>query len=310
MERPYTTPEGIRTYLTSIEGLHDLRAHRRAAGERRERMPAYCILGRYALTEDGRFGLLTGPCAKPTIEPNAVVTFEEYERSGRRMHGDAWQMSYRTPAPLAPYDGLCPECGRGWTYSEISDVVEERAKTTVLLDGFVGSTYEDVEEAFARSAHGHGTMLEPTPVRLPGRVVRAGECATFLFLQHLHVECHAAESERQRLWWAEDTLERAGYPDVEPSPFMRTEGRLACAWFRCLTPRGAILFGRTASGYGIEWAETGMELPDLFVRPVGRIAGHVVWSEPPVERGPFHIHPKDETYLVDYLARLREALGL
>src|SRR5688572_25763496 len=113
---PYATPEGIRTYLVSIEGLHALREDRRLAAARFERLPAYCIMGRYLLTEDGRFGELIGISAGAMKDMVGVVLLDEYDRRGRRIYGERWNLAYKTPAPLAPYDRLCPVCDGGWTY--------------------------------------------------------------------------------------------------------------------------------------------------------------------------------------------------
>jgi hypothetical protein len=272
---PYATPEGIRTYLVSMERLHVLREERRSAAARFELMPAYCILGRYLLTEDGRFGELVGVSAGALKDSPDVVTLEEYDRRGRRIYGEKWCVAYRTPAPLAPHDGLCPECGRGWTYAEIGDVVEDRHVYDVLL------------------AQREGWVL-----------TERRRCVL-----RLHVRCHEAVSARDALWWAEDAIERAGFLDASAEPCAALKDGFG-RWFRLTTGAGTIRFGPRGRGYGIDWQETGRELMGVFCRIEHTSICGPVWNEPPVPHGPFHVDPKDETYLILYLDRLRQSLGL
>lgn len=271
MDRPYATPEGVRAYLTSLAGLHALREDRRAAGARFERMPEFCVIGAYVLTGDGRFGELIGVSARSVKDLADVVPLEEFDQRGRRIHGEGWRMTYRTPAPLAPYEGLCPECGRGWTYFERSDVVEAREVRTVLFE----------EEA-----------------------------ADVLVIRNLHTRCHAAENARDALWRAEDAFDRAGFRDAAPEPMPIAPSDGFGAWFRLETARGGIRFGRRGPGYGLEWHETGQDLTGTFCRIENLSPLGPIWNEPPVPHGPFHVDPKDESYLILYLRRLRETLGL
>lgn len=270
MDRPYATPEGVRTYLASLQGLHALREDRRAAAERFERLPAFCILGQYVLTEDGRFGELTGSCVRSVKDLADVVPLEEFDRRGRRICGERWNVSYRTPAPLAPYDRLCPECGNGWTYHERADSVDVHDRLTVLVDG-------DAVEA--------------------------------VFICSMHMRCREAVMARDASWWAEDALDRAGFTDAPPEPCPALSGGFG-PWFRLTTEAGIIRFGRRGPGFAIDWSETGKDLMGAFCRIEHMSVCGPVWNEPPVPHGPFHVDPKDESYLIRYLDRLRQAMGL
>lgn len=258
MDRPYAEPEGIAAMAATLEGMHGLREARRKAGERRERMPAACVLGRYLLTEDGRFGALTGAALEAARALTPVAPIEGVERA-LRASPEPTALTYRVPAPLAPHDRACESCGRGWTLDDC----------------------HDVEEDFV------------TDAALP-----------------YHPACLRARRRGDLLWWAEDVLSRAGFPEtalaVQPGPIADD----AFAWIRIETTAGGIRFGRLIAGFGIDWSETGRDLRGRFGRRVGSIAGHDVWTEPPVEQGPFHVRPLNEPYLVRYLDRLREALGL
>ena len=272
---PYATPDGIRTYLASLEGLHLLREDRRLAAARFERLPAYCVLGSYLLTEDGRFGELTGVSARPTRDVPDVVTFEEFDRRGRRAYGEKWRVSYRTPAPLAPYDRLCPECGNGWTFRQHADVVEIHDARTVLL------------------AEDDGRILTDRVAR----VIR------------MHVACHETLSAHDAARWSDDILVRSGFGDADQEPcepLDRGYGR----WFRFATAAGTVRFGPRGPGFAIDWSETGKDLAGTFCRIEYMTLLGPVWNDPLVPHGPFHVDPKDETYLVLYLERLRLALGL
>jgi len=266
---PYATPDGIRAYLVSIEGLHRLREERRAASARFERLPPYCVQGRYVLTEDGRFGELTGVSAGAMKDLPDVLPLDEFDRRGRRVHGERWNLSYRTPASLAPPDRLCPECGNGWTYYGRSDVVEERERLTSLSDD--------------------GAAVETRLV------------------VYRHARCHAAAMARDALWLAEDALERAGFPDAEPEPCPAAPRGFG-AWHRVRTASGPFRFGPRGPGFGIDWIETGRDLIGTFCRIEGMTLFGPLWNEPPVDHGPFHVDPKDEAYLILYLRRLRLAL--
>ena len=129
-------------------------------------------------------------------------------------------------------------------------------------------------------------------------------------LVHRHRDCHAADEARDALWWAEGILDRAGFPfEAAPSPCLTPEKAFA-PWFRLSTSVGAIRFGRRGPGYGIDWSETGKALEGIFCRIEGRNALAEIWNEPPVPNGPFHVDPKNESYLIRYLDRLRLALSL
>jgi hypothetical protein len=277
MDRPYATPEGVRTYLTSLMGLHALRDARRDAYARRELLTGFCVLGVYVLTEDGGFGELTGVSKEPIGGLPDVVTFEEFNRFGRRHHGARWTgLSYRKPAPLAPIDDICPVCGNGWTFSQRADVVSVAETCTYMTEEHQGWFLHE------RTSH----------------------------MIHRHAACHAADEARDALWWAEDILDRAGFPfDAEPKPCPVPEKAYA-PWFRLETPVGAIRFGRRGRGYAIDWSETGRDLMGRFCRIEARSVLADVWNEPPVPHGPHFVDPKDEAYLLLYLDRLRQALGL
>lgn len=257
--RPYATPEGVRTYLDSLEGLHALREERRAAAARRELMPALCALGRYVLAEDGRFGALTGVARETALRAPDVIASAALDAAGRATYGPAWSFTYRLPGALAPYDAVCEGCGRGWTLEGCDDVEEDRVAQGVLP---------------------------------------------------YHAACLVGRRRGDGLWWAEDVIERAGYPHVEPFPQPGPLGTFAFGWFRVETPAGGIRFGPQPPGFGIEWVETGRDLSGRFCRVEGPSPFGPVWNEPPVDHGPFHVRPKDESWLVAYLARLRQALGL
>ena len=272
--RPYATPEGVRAYLASLAGLHALREDRRQAAARFERMPAYCVLGRHVLTEDGRFGELLGSAIPRGLDD--VVRLDELERRGRSTYGAAWRLTYRTPGALAPADGLCPECGHGWTFQQRSDVVDVHETRIALVA-------EDDEDVLTE-------RLE--------RVVS------------LHVSCHGAVRARDALWDAEQAVMRAGFPDdADPVPCAAPEDGFG-PWFRLPTPRGDIRFGPRGRGYGIEWSDTGIDLADRFCRVENMTPFGPIWNEPPVPHGPFHVDPKDDAWFHLYLGRLRLALGL
>lgn len=272
--RPYATPEGVRTYLVSLDGLHALREDRRQAAARFERMPAYCVLGCHVLTEDGRFGDLTGHALMRGLED--VVALEDLDARGRKIYGEAWRLSYRTPGALAPAEGLCPECGRGWTFAQRSDAVEVHDLRTVLLG-----------------------MREDVPVT--GRVAR---------VVSLHAACLEAMRARDDLWDAERAVIGAGFPDdADPVPCAAPPDGFG-PWFRLETPFGAIRFGPRGRGYGIDWTETLIDLSGRFCRIENLSPFGPIWNEPPVPHGPFHVDPKDEAWFHRYLGRLRMALGL
>lgn len=304
MDRPYDAPEGIRTYLDSLEGLHRLREERRLAGERREFQRGYVALGRFVLTEDGRFGQLVGAAAELGERVPSVLESGAFLRKGREAFGEAWQLTYRTPVALPPPGRTCPECGRGWSTRDAHEATEVHEIRKAWLDEYAGMTYADVQDAFwGERLHAQWDLLEPVPRLYGGAVIAEGAVATFHVTTWFHPECRARQAERDARWWAEEILERAGRPDAAPEVQEVGPRRLDGMYgFRFGTPAGPVRFGRKPPGFFIDWKETGKALPDLFRDP------H--WLEPPKERGPFHVRPGDERYLVAYLERLLAALGL
>ena len=122
----YDTEAGIRTYLTDLDGAHRLFKARHEAGyDRRERLHEFLVLGRYRLDTCGN-------CMFTTFEFNYRV--------------DASFLSDGFP-PVAPWADVmkipklsctstfdypptsqhnCPECGEGWTISNLYDSVHIR----------------------------------------------------------------------------------------------------------------------------------------------------------------------------------------
>ncbi|HJV32560.1 MAG TPA: hypothetical protein VJ694_00890 [Patescibacteria group bacterium] len=303
MDRPYDSLEGIRTYVSTLKGLHALREDRRQAAARYEFQSGYVALGRYVLTEDGRFGELTGVAAELGESSPDAVPFARFEGDGKRAFGAAWRMSYRTPASLAPPRLSCPECGRGWDLRDAHRCAEIRDVRQVWLDEFVGMTFADLQDAFrAERMNARWDLLSPVPRLRGGDVVEEGDEATFLVTAWMHPDCRVKRCRRDALWWAEDFLARAGLPDADPEPYdpqvRYLEGTF---WFRLETPHGPVRFGSKPPGFVIDWKETGKALPDLFRDP------H--WLEPPKEHGPFHVRPSDEKYLLRHFVKLRAALG-
>lgn len=304
MDRPYDSPEGIRPYLESLEGLHALREDRRAAGERKEFQRGYVVLGRYVLTPDGRFGLVVGSAAELADETSRrTLGLEAFEEIGRRVFGSAWRFAYRTPAPLAPHDRSCPECGKRWSVEDADACVEIHDIRRAWLDEHVGATYDELQVLFwTRRLHAQWDLIDPVPRFRGGDAIREGASATFHVTTWLHPECRVRQAVRDARWWAEEFLACAGLPHAEPEPHVPSAPCLdGTYWFRVATAAGPIRFGRKPPGFVIDWKETGRALPDLFKDPF--------WLEPPKEHGPYHVRPSNETYLLRHFLALRHALG-
>jgi hypothetical protein len=190
-----------------------------------------------------------------------VVPLADLEMAGKGCHGDDWRLTYRLPASIAPIDEVCPECGHDWNLENCHDAV----LVHVAL------------QAPKRGA---------TPVYMP-----------FTF----HAACHRRRVEAESLRWAVDFLDVVGLNQVEPEMVEGMIGGDPTPWFRINTPVGPIHFGRMPVGFGIEWRETGKDLPKLFQG--AHRQGH------PIEHGPMHVLPPDETFLCNHFQRLREALG-
>jgi hypothetical protein len=303
MDRPYDTPEGIRRFLGSLEGLHALREERRQAGVRKEFQRGFVARGRFFLTEDGRFGELTGRAAEIGEALPEIVALAEIEGIGRRAFGAAWRFSYRTPCVLAPPDRTCPECGSGWTVHDAHRCVDVHDIRRAWLDEHVGATYDELQGLFwAKRLHAQWDLLDPAPRIRGSTAIEVGAVATFHVTTWLHPECRARQAARDARWWAEDFLERAGLPGAEPElhdPGL--PGLEGTYWFRVATAAGPVRFGRKPPGFVIDWKETGRALPDLYKDPF--------WLEPPKEHGPYHVRPSDETYLLRHFLTLRDALG-
>lgn len=260
--RPYAIPEGIRDYLDSLEGLHRLVREREEAGLRSELMPSFCVLGRYLLLPRGGVGELTG-IASRVNSASPVLTLGEFEELGRTRNREAWHVTYRMPARMAHADAYCQECGQGWTIEDCHDAVVFHETRTQLIEDTIGQM--------------------------------------FLFEMTCHEECHRRRVGRDAYWWAEDFLERAGMPDAE---IEMVAGRIRddpTPGFRLTTTAGAIRFGRRGVGFGLEWKETGIALPNLFDGE--HRLGHKI------EHGDFYILPPDEIFLYRHFQSLREALG-
>jgi hypothetical protein len=224
-ERAYALQEGIRPYLDSLKGLHRLVQERKEAGQRFERMPVFCVLGRYLLLPDGDFGELTGVAS--TVNPAGVVLpLEEFETLGRRRNDKAWQLTYRLPARLAPEDAFCPECDRGWSIEDCHDAIRFHETRTELVEDMVGRMFQ--------------------------------------FEMVCHEQCHRRRVGRDEYWWAEDFLERVGLPDAELQMVTGRIRDDPTPGFRLMTTAGPIRFGRRGVGFGLEWKETGIALLNLF----------------------------------------------
>jgi hypothetical protein len=148
-EPAYDTLEGIKSYLTDLNGLERLRSDRHKAWyERKERLHEFIIMGQWHADSCGNFG-------KCSFELNYTKTPKDWtfpqdglpvirrESLWSVLGDETWSISTGMRAELPPSHILCPECGKGWTLGNAHDAVQRRE--SIIVDLIPGQTIAERE---------------------------------------------------------------------------------------------------------------------------------------------------------------------
>lgn len=129
MTPAYDTAEGIAGYLTSLEGLCELRRERSQAGhERKERLNEFLVLGRWWFDTCGNMRFLfEGSPFSLRLQYDPVMTLEQ---AHDRFSNWRWSAS---GAVLPDVNSVCACCGDGWNLRNAHDVVEVRGEISQLF---------------------------------------------------------------------------------------------------------------------------------------------------------------------------------
>lgn len=155
MERPYDTVDGIRSYLTDLEGLNRLIGDRHKAGYvRKERLQDWVVLGHWHTDSCGNFGDCTfqDDRHKPmeVSLPDVVPREDVYKLY--RVHSMTTDGMRCCVPPVRVH---CGECGERWTVKNAHDAVFSSGTAPADLAAFVGRTYKDLQDHLKSKTDAH-----------------------------------------------------------------------------------------------------------------------------------------------------------
>ena len=129
----YDTEEGIRSLLTSLEGLHELKRVRQAAGYKdKERLDEFLILGTFYTDGCGNFGR-----SEVSLDDKVLgrKDFPDVVSSHRLFALKQMRVSTGYGPCLPPDHAECDQCGRAWTLDDVEDCIG--GETTKNREGMV-----------------------------------------------------------------------------------------------------------------------------------------------------------------------------
>lgn len=171
MPADYDTLEGIKAYLTDLDGLHRLRTDRAKAGyDRKERLHEFIILGHWWADTCGNFG-------KCTFELNYTKTPKDWtfpeeglpvirkESLWSVLGDEKWTVGSGMSSELPQSHLLCEGCGKGWTLVNAHDAVPRRE--SIIVDLVPGQTIAERELAWKDKTDGVYSFGTEPGVRNP-----------------------------------------------------------------------------------------------------------------------------------------------
>lgn len=296
--RTYNSPDGIRSYLGSLEGLHALAMDRRRAFERRERLAWYCLLGRWTLDTWGNLGAMKDPVPAETGVPLSAVA-DEREVAHMLMARHGTRIAYTQAFDLPPAETPCAECGARWSIADAHDAVADRELVSYLLPSFATLTYADAAAAWIDPAVGAWKPILPMDAL---RQVRSGEAGHYALTRWRHRRCRSEMMLREERWRTEELLEHAGWGEPDLVPVAERLSAEGAPWFRFNSPAGEIVVGRLhGQVHEVDWSATGRDLAAAF-RGAHK-QGH------PIAHGASFIRPPDLDHAVYFLSLVRVMLA-
>jgi hypothetical protein len=328
--RRYDTPEGILTYLETLEGLHQLiRDRREAAYQRKEELTAYFIMGHWHTSSNGSFGRMK-------IENEHYVEQEAFAKSlakvvlaedfFKMLPGYTISTSMRD-AGIPPAHMLCAECGQGWNienaYEAHCDFGDAELVDTAP---FVGKTIADIREAMRDQTDAYYFMTPDTMIQsdrliditpnqyggvenrggwmksdkiLDDYVIQEGDKAYFYAWRYKHRTCHALMLAREEQRYFREILAAAGLDkavlvEIPNGYYSNSDGPVR-PWFLARMHFGNIKIGWRKRVISIDWSDTKRELLHLF-------------KSEDVTKEQHLIHAWSKAKAIEYLTKIREAL--
>jgi hypothetical protein len=135
----YDTLEGIKTYLTDLDGLERLRSDRNKAGyDRHERLHEFVVLGHWLADTCGNFGkcsfeLNDRKTPADWTFPQDGLPVARKESLWSVLGDEKWSISSSISSEVPPSCLVCPECGKGWTLGNAHDAVQRKESIIVPL---------------------------------------------------------------------------------------------------------------------------------------------------------------------------------
>ncbi len=177
---PCNTFDGIRSYLTDLEGLNRLMSDRSAAaygkdGEFVGGLKEFVILGRWSLGSNGGIGdmrpydsqhrmLSDDEVSAMALKLPRVLTHDDFFRYAKDFGVLGISVSMKRPC-IPPVRVKCRECGESWSLDNAHDSVMDSDTVEVDMSRYVGRTFRDLDNDLRSRTDGHCFIDGEFPLR-------------------------------------------------------------------------------------------------------------------------------------------------
>jgi hypothetical protein len=333
----YDSSAGIESYLTDLDGLNRLMAHRMRAGyDRKEHLREFVIMGRWATDSCGNFGRCTFAGANKPVEipkhmPKVLTRDAAFNYFGSLTGTQVSMTTYHT-SDVPPSHVICPMCKKAWALANAHDTFVTHADRTVPLT--VGKTIADRQKDWDSDPEGvfrfnpepsvrNDKFVDPNPhpefknekvneggwryhhppfnheVLSRAYVAEEGDEASITVFTFHHKRCWELMKARNERKYFEDIFDRAGLKPMvlDEIPNGYCPCERCAPWYVAKFPLGDIKIGWRKRVISIDWSSTGHDLLKLF-------------KDEPVTKEPGLVHAYGTDKAVDYLSRIKDALTL
>jgi len=130
--RKYDSEDGIRDYIRTFKGLHDLQKARHEAGyKRNEQLKQWIVLGRYFFDNCGNFGVMKFSeyegVSSVISKLDDVISADTFYKVFKDLHY-SWGISNQFAIP--PLEARCDYCNEDWAVANAHDSYYHRSYTS------------------------------------------------------------------------------------------------------------------------------------------------------------------------------------
>ncbi|MDR0860863.1 MAG: hypothetical protein LBO09_08065 [Candidatus Peribacteria bacterium] len=329
----YDNPRGVNEHLTDLKSFTELLQERAIAhNQRDEKLNHFFIKKDFSLfIEDSDLPLHQDPYQ------DALFHLDEFGQCWTVSHGAHGNSS--TIQRLPSYKVVCPECGKGWDLTNITDYLPlNDAFEGFYAEEFMGKPLKEVWCAFAEKTdamyrppvdhrvsnpnhidttphpeykelaiNAGGYIPDDTGKTSPNYLIQKGDAVHFWITRFYHKDCYQNMNNQEMEDAFRKTFEKAGYQDIRIS-------RIANEYCSCSYCANWFLVNTTLGTIKVGWRKRviNIELSESFLLSLSARKGDVanlstLLGSENVTIGQNYIHAWGWEKCEEYLRRIREA---